>query len=97
MTHKVPYRVSKWLEEHCESIFTGGEYRSDMRMLKEELGFMGYTVPTLFKQYGELCEEGGVQFLDFGYDKDFSNCIDGFIVADLKLLKEAKKKRYFSN
>ncbi|MGB5505637.1 MAG: lysophospholipid acyltransferase family protein [Sulfurovum sp.] len=95
--HKVPYSISKWLQEHCEEVFTGEDYKADMRVLKEELGFMGYTVPTLFKQYSELCEEGGVQFLDFGYDKDFNNCIDGFIVADLKLLKETKRKRYFSN
>ena len=74
----------------------GYDYRSDMRTLKDELGFMGYTVPTLFKQYGELCEEGGVRFLDFGYDKDFNNCIDGFIVTDLNFLKETKRKRYFS-
>lgn len=96
-THKAPYITSKWVYEHCENVFTGEDYRADMRTLKEELGFMGYTVPTLFKQYSELCEEGGVQFLDFGYDKDFNNCIDGFIVTDLKLLKETKRKRYFSN
>lgn len=96
VSHKFPYRVPKWVEEHCEKVFTGGEYKSDMRILKEELGFMGYTVPTLFKQYGELCEEGGVQFLDFGYDKAFNNCIDGFIVADLGLLKASKRKRYFT-
>lgn len=95
--HKVPHMTSKWVQEHCENVFRGEDYRVDMRILKEELGFMGYTVPTLFKQYSELCEEGGVQFLDFGYDKDFNNCIDGFIVTDLKLLKETKRKRYFSN
>ncbi|MDQ7047747.1 MAG: lysophospholipid acyltransferase family protein [Sulfurovum sp.] len=96
VTHKTPYKTTKWIDEHCENVFCGDDYRADMRTLKEELGFMGYTVPTLFKQYGELCEEGGVQFLDFGYDKDFNNCIDGFIVADLDLLKATKRKRYFS-
>lgn len=95
--HKSPYIRSKWVQEHCEKVFTGEDYKADMRVLKEELGFMGYAVPTLFKQYGELCEEGGVHFLDFGYDKDFNNCIDGFIVADLNLLKESKRKRYFSD
>ena len=95
--HRSPYHIPAWIEEHCKSVFVGCDYRSDMRTLKDELGFMGYTVPTLFKQYGELCEEGGVQFLDFGYDKDFNNCIDGFIVTDLKMLKETKRKRYFSN
>jgi len=95
--HNAPYIKSKWVHEHCENVFTGEDYRADMRTLKEDLGFMGYTVPSLFKQYSELCEEGGVQFLDFGYDKDFNNCIDGFIVTDLKLLKETKRKRYFSH
>jgi putative hemolysin len=94
--HKAPYSASKWVQEHCEKVFTGEDYKNDMRILKEELGFMGYTVPTLFKQYSELCEEGGVQFFDFGYDKDFNNCIDGFIVADLNLLTETKRKRYLS-
>jgi hypothetical protein len=95
--HKVPYSIPQWVHEHCTSVFSGDDYKADMRVLKEELGFMGYTIPTLFKQYSELCEEDGVQFLDFGYDKDFNNCIDGFIVADLSLLKESKRKRYFSN
>ncbi len=94
--HKTPYSMVQWIKEHCEKVFTGEDYRADMRVLKEELGFMGYTIPTLFKQYSELCEEGGVQFMDFGYDKDFNNCIDGFIVTDINLLKESKRKRYFS-
>ena len=95
--HKAPYSMVKWVKDHCEKVFTGDDYKTDMRTLKEELGFMGYSVPTLFKQYSELCEEGGVQFFDFGYDKDFNNCLDGFIVADLDLLKESKRKRYFSD
>jgi hypothetical protein len=94
--HKVPYVFPREVESHCQEVFDGNDYKGDFRVLKEELGFMGYTVPTLFKQYSELCEEGGVQFMDFGYDKDFNNCIDGFIVTDLTLLKEAKQKRYFS-
>ncbi len=95
VSHKAPYRHPVWVEKHCEEIFAGDDYKADIRTLKEELGFMGYTIPTLYKQYAELCEEGGVKFLDFGYDKDFNNCIDGFIVADLDLLKESKRKRYF--
>ncbi len=95
--HKAPYSMVQWVKEHCEKVFKGDDYRTDMRTLKEELGFMGYSVPTLYKQYSELCEEGGVQFMDFGYDKNFNNCMDGFIVADLNLLKESKRKRYFSH
>jgi hypothetical protein len=84
------------MKTYCESIFSGDDYKADQRVLKEELGYMGYMIPTLYKQYAEVCEEGGVKFLDFGYDKDFNNCIDGFIVVDLHQMKESKKKRYMS-
>ncbi|MGC9351345.1 MAG: GNAT family N-acetyltransferase, partial [Sulfurovum sp.] len=94
VTHKNPYYLSSEMKAYCESIFSGDDYRADQRVLKEELGYMGYMIPTLYKQYAEVCDEGGVKFLDFGYDKDFNNCIDGFIVVDLHQMKESKKKRY---
>ncbi len=95
VTHKAPFIQSKEIEEYCDKVFVGDDYIANMNILKSELGLMGYTVPTLFKQYSQLCEEGGVSFLDFGYDRDFNNCIDGFIITDLTLLKESKRKRYF--
>ena len=55
---------------------------------------MGAQVPTLFKQYTELCESGGVQFLSFSVDPDFNNCIDGLVLVDLEKVKEGKAKRY---
>jgi len=94
VTHKNPYHLSLEMKQYCEIIFAGDDYRADQRVLKEELGFMGYTIPTLYKQYAELCEEDGVKFLDFGYDKAFNNCIDGFIVVDLDKMKDVKRKRY---
>ncbi|WP_295420650.1 lysophospholipid acyltransferase family protein [Sulfurovum sp.] len=92
--HKVRYKMPKEMKNYCEDIFCGHDYRADQRVLKEELGYMGYTIPTLYKQYAEVCEEGGVQFMDFGYDKQFNYCIDGFILVDLHLMKESKRKRY---
>lgn len=94
VTHKNPYYLSSEMKAYCQSIFSGEDYKADLRVLKEELGYMGYMIPTLYKQYAEVCEEGGVKFLDFGYDRDFNNCIDGFIVVDLQRMKESKKKRY---
>jgi len=41
-----------------------------------------------------LCEQGGVQFVDFNVDKDFADCVDSLVVVDLKYLKEAKRQRY---
>jgi len=92
--HKARYKLNKEMKNYCQELFTGTDYREDQRRLKEELSYMGYTIPTLYKQYAEVCEEGGVSFMDFGYDKHFNYCIDGFILVDLKRMKESKRKRY---
>jgi len=94
--HKARYKIPKEMKAYCEEIFCGHDYRADQRVLKDELSYMGYTIPTLYKQYAELCDEGGVKFLDFGYDKTFNYCIDGFILVDLDLMKESKRKRYIA-
>lgn len=94
--HKARYKITKEMKTYCKEIFSGNNYKEDQRRLKEELSYMGYTIPTLYKQYAEVCEEGGVSFMDFGYDKDFNDCIDGFILVDLNLMKESKRKRYIS-
>ncbi|GAB3484191.1 bifunctional ornithine lipid synthase OlsF [Marinomonas epiphytica] len=89
-----PYQVSPEHKELIQGIFSGNSYEEDFRVLKEQLSQFGATVPTLFKQYSELCEEGGVRFLDFGVDADFGYCIDGLVLVDLNTVKEAKNKRY---
>lgn len=68
-----------------------------MIILKHELSLMGYAIPTLYKQYSELCDEGGVEFIDFGVDKGFENCVDGFIIVDTDKLKLQKRRRYLEN
>jgi hypothetical protein len=67
------------------------------RALKEQLARLGLTVPTLYKQYTEVCEPCGARFLDFGVDAQFSNCVDGLVLVDLALLKSAKRARYIAN
>lgn len=57
---------------------------------------MGCAIPTLYKQYSELCEPGGVRFIDFGIDPDFNNCIDGLVLVDLQQLKESRYQRYIA-
>ena len=92
--HKAPYKMNKQMKNYCRDVFCGTDYRADQRVLKEELSYMGFTIPTLYKQYAEVCEAEGVQFMDFGYDKHFNYCIDGFIMVDIHLMKESKRKRY---
>ncbi len=63
-------------------------------LLRHTLNRHGVVLPTLYKHYAELCSFGGVRFIDFNVDSDFSMCIDGLIVADLNHIKESKKRRY---
>lgn len=71
-------------------------YRENFSQLKSTLMEKSLNVPTLYKQYTELCEPGGAQFLAFNVDKDFADCIDGFILVDLDSVKLEKRKRYLS-
>ena len=74
--------------------FAGSDCRADFRRLKTLLGNLGVAIPPLYKQYAELCEPGGVVFLDFNVDPSFNNCVDGLVIVDLHKLKEQKRKRY---
>ncbi|WP_039055472.1 GNAT family N-acyltransferase [Enterobacter sp. Bisph1] len=76
--------------------FTGDDYSEDLTRLKSLLGNMGCGIPPLYKQYSELCEPGGVQFIDFGCDPDFNNCVDGLVLVDLTLLKSNRYERYIA-
>ncbi|WP_437125102.1 lysophospholipid acyltransferase family protein [Erwinia papayae] len=74
--------------------FTGQDYQEDLRRLKRLLNNLGTGIPPLCKQYSELCEAGGVQFIDFGSDPDFNHCIDGLVMVDLTRLKASRYQRY---
>ncbi len=63
-------------------------------VLKANLATLGTSVPTLYRQYTELCEPGGARFLAFGVDPDFSDSIDGLIEVDLQAIRPHKRKRY---
>jgi len=76
--------------------FSGSDYQEDLRRLKLLLGNLGCAIPTLYKQYSELCEPGGVQFIDFGSDPDFNHCIDGLVLVDLTRLKASRYERYIA-
>ena len=91
---KIPYKLSLHSQEECRAVFTGADYDRDMQELKHRLSQYDLTVPTLYKQYTDLCEAGGVCFLDFGEDPDCGNCTDGMILVDVQSVKVAKRKRY---
>ena len=70
------------------------DYQEDLTYLKNVLSEMGCSIPTLYKQYTELCEPGGVQFMDFGIDPEFNHCVDGLVVVDISTIKPSRYQRY---
>jgi len=91
---RIPYRLDGESQSRMREVFCGDDTRRDYVQLKSSLGHLGCSVPTLLKQYGELCKEGGVRFLDFNIDPDFADCVDGLVVVDLNKLKSSKRNRY---
>lgn len=63
-------------------------------MLKASLAAHGASVPTLYRQYTELCEPGGARFLAFGVDPAFSDSIDGLVEVDLHRIRPRKARRW---
>ncbi len=91
---KTPFVVKK---DELKEEFVLNDYKKDFKKMKSILNDIGVAVPTLYKQYSELCEEGGIKFCGFNIDPDFSDCIDGFIIVDVQKVKPAQQKRYIHN
>ncbi len=91
---KMPYGLN---EVELMAYFNGTDQRQDFIQLKQLLANMGVGVPTLYKQYADLCEPGGVQFLSFSIDPDFADCVDGLVLVDITQLKPTKRQRYLGN
>jgi putative hemolysin len=90
---KTPYQFSNNISE-IKELFDLKDKKKDFKFLKSALSNIGVTVPTLYKQYSEITEDGGIKFLSFNIDKSFGDCIDGFILVEVDKIKESAKKRY---
>jgi putative hemolysin len=86
--------ISESITKQCESLFNLDNFQEEYKILKSHLKQFDVSVPPLIKHYTNLCTEGGVNFLDFGIDPNFSNCIDGLILVDVSKMKSEKKSRY---
>ena len=89
-----PYDLPPTVLQALQANFSGNNYAEDFVQLKHLLANMGVSIPTLYKQYSELCEPGGVKFLAFGTDPDFADCIDGLVLVDIHQIKAQKRARY---
>lgn len=94
---KIPYnfKSDRNLIENMKKEFDSPDYKTNFKTLKQTLASIGMSIPTLYKQYSDLCERGGIKFCAYNIDPDFSNCIDSFILVEIDKIKESQKKRYF--
>ena len=93
---KVPYTYSNNLLEITE-LFILDDKKKDFKFLRTTLSNIGFSIPTLYKQYSEITQDGGVRFLGFNVDKTFSDCVDGLILLEVEKIKDSAKQRYIEN
>ncbi|MFO7551004.1 MAG: GNAT family N-acyltransferase [Haliea sp.] len=73
---------------------TPADAERDFKVLQETLAASGLRVPTLFKHYAQVAEPAGVAITAFNVDREFGNCVDGFVLVNLEQLKPRKRRRY---
>ena len=91
---RTPFTISDEVKATLDTEFFGIDRDEDFKALKHYLASEGLKVPTLYKHYSQTTEERGVTFCAFNRNPDFGDCVDGFVIADLTLLKPKKKARY---
>ena len=63
-------------------------------MLKAGLDNLGCAIPTLYKQYAELCEPGACSSWTLASTRTSNHCIDGLVWVDVSRIKPHKRARY---
>ena len=91
---KAGFKLSASAMVEIEKLMDGADPEGDFVNLQEQLSYMQVRVPTLYRQYSELCNYGGVSFSAFNVDAEFSMCLDSFVMVDLENVKPAKYARY---
>jgi len=91
---RLPFVISTDVTHGVQQALHGLDASAGLGMLKHHLDALGVSLPVLYRQYVDLVDADGVQFLDFGEDPDFSGCVDGLVMLDLAKLKPAKRARY---
>ena len=89
-----PFVISPAVIDLVRAALEGLDPAAGLGKLKHHLDALGVSLPVLYRQYVDLVEPEGVQFLDFGEDPSFSGCVDGLVMLDLATLKPAKRARY---
>lgn len=91
---RTPFTPPPGLQSLFTADGTNADAETDFRHLQAVLAADGLRVPTLFKHYAQVAEPAGVAITAFNVDREFGNCVDGFVLVDLEQLKPRKRKRY---
>lgn len=91
-----PYRLPPERLAALDAVVGGPDPAESFRALKARLAELGVGVPTLVKQYADLCDPGGTSFLAYGVDPDFGDCIDALVWVDLQRMKPTRRARYLT-
>lgn len=93
---KSPFVISEQSQQFAAQEFNS-DYSTSFKILNSELRKLGVKVPTLYKQYVELCVDKGCRFIDFNVDPDFNNCIDSLIMVEIDKIAPKKRTRYIES
>ncbi|GAA0721927.1 lysophospholipid acyltransferase family protein [Dokdonella soli] len=89
-----PFVISNAVSAEARAAWGRRSPGEGLTVLRQRLDALGAQLPTLYRQYADLCEPAGVRFLDFGVDPAFGGCIDGLVRLDLGQLRPSKRARY---
>ena len=91
---KTPYVCDADTESKYAKQDNDDDSEAAFKVLKSQLAFLGIKIPTLYKQYTDVCWNGGTRFCGFNIDENFGYCVDGLVVVDLDQVKPKKRSRY---
>ena len=92
-----PYVNDPIAEANLQKKMPGLDRAKEYDWLRKQLGFLGLKIPTLFKQYSEVCNSDGLRFCGFSIDSGFNYCVDGLVMVDINHLKPKKRARYIKD
>ncbi len=96
VTARYPFHISNTNKDFAMREFRA-DYPTSFKVLNSELKKLGVKVPTLYKQYVELCVDKGCHFIGFNIDPEFNNCIDSLIMVEIDKIAPKKQQRYIKS
>ncbi len=91
-----PFTLSVAAIARLQARYADHDREQGFALLLDSFSSAGYRIPVLYRQYTALFEDEGFQVLLFSIDPDFSDCLDGFCMADISRLKASKRERYIA-